>query len=62
MNGYLTAAADTNNLISNMRKLMLRSVPERKSMGEKGRAHVIKHYDIDAIINGWSKIYEKTGN
>jgi glycosyltransferase involved in cell wall biosynthesis len=57
--GFLVPSRNSDALANTMVRLMELSVPERKTMGARGRAYVCEHYGLARIVDTWETIYRE---
>ncbi|MCM3630995.1 glycosyltransferase [Paenibacillus glycanilyticus] len=59
ISGYLARSSDSEQLAEKMISLMSMPTAEREAMGRNGREFVMKHYEMDAIIEKWEALYQQ---
>ena len=57
--GYLVPPKDSKALAQAMLRLMRLPEPVRRQMGQKARAHVREHFDIEHIVDRWEDLYRR---
>ena len=57
MSGYLVPARQPQDLARAMLTVMELPDEERQAMGAAGRAHVMRTFDLDAVVDGWEALY-----
>ena len=57
--GFLVPPRDSDALGAAMVRLMESSERERRSMGERGREHVQRHYGLSRIVDRWEELYRE---
>ncbi|WP_243031838.1 glycosyltransferase [Thermus altitudinis] len=55
--GFLVPPKDPTALAEAMKRLMGLPLEDRLKMGSEGRAWVVSHYSLDAILNLWEALY-----
>lgn len=55
--GYLAPPRDPNALSNTMLRLMALPKPERQRMGEAGRQHIIKNYELESVVDQWEALF-----
>jgi glycosyltransferase involved in cell wall biosynthesis len=55
--GYLVPPRDRTTLAGRMTAVMTSSDPERRQMGERGRAHIEAQYCYGPIVDQWEALY-----
>ena len=58
---WLVPPSAPDVLASAMRTLMELPVQERAALGNRARHHVVKHFDIELILNQWEAHYRRPG-
>jgi glycosyltransferase involved in cell wall biosynthesis len=58
-NGFLVPHSQPQALAEAMQKLMDLPSVQQQSMGQKGREHVSKTYDLEGIVDQWEALYAK---
>lgn len=57
--GFLTPPSNPEALAESMRRLMQLPSPERHTMGQVGRSHVMANFDIERIVDRWEQLYNQ---
>lgn len=55
--GFLIPPGNTDALSIAMAKLMHLPISMRKAMGCRARAHIIRHYSLESVLDRWEAIY-----
>ena len=55
--GYLVPPGNPDALADAMLRLMNLPEPERRAMGQAGRQHIVKNFDIERIVDRWEQLY-----
>jgi glycosyltransferase involved in cell wall biosynthesis len=57
--GFLVPPGDFDALGLAMQRLMEAPETQRRSMGERGREHVVRHYGLGQVVDRWEKLYRQ---
>jgi glycosyltransferase involved in cell wall biosynthesis len=55
--GYLVPAGQPHDLARAMRTVMELPEDRRKAMGDAGRAHITRNFDLTAVVDRWEALY-----
>lgn len=59
-NGFLVPIRNSEVLANAMLQSMDLTEEERSILGKKSREHILKYYSLDAVVNKWLVLYQKT--
>lgn len=57
VSGYIVRSGDGAALSRAMQKVMTMPVGQRVDLGEAGRAHAARSFDLQAIVETWQALY-----
>jgi len=57
VSGLLVPSRDDAALAMAMSRLMLMPTAQRQDLGQQGRKHVLKNYDIEQLVETWLRLY-----
>lgn len=57
VSGLLVPSRNDTALAGAMLDMMLMPTEQRQEMGRQGRKHVLKHYDIEQLVETWLRLY-----
>ncbi len=57
--GFIVQPRNVESLAAAMERMMNLSDAERKAMSDAGRAHALKQFDMESILDEWEKLYSE---